>query len=100
MTAMPSAPPSTGSVPGADLVEQHERGKRQVPIHRHDVGDVRGEGAEAGRDRLLVADVGEERLEDRHARSASTGTCRPACAMAKQARGLQRDGLAAGVRAR
>ena len=53
----------------AGLVEQHERRQRQRAVHRDDVGDVPGEGAEAGRDRLLVADVGEHRAEYRHLRA-------------------------------
>ena len=50
--------------PGAHLVEQHQRRQREVSVHRHDVGDVRGEGAQACGNGLLVADVGKERLKD------------------------------------
>ena len=50
---------------GADFVEQDERRQRQPAVHRRDVGDVRREGAEARFDRLLVADVGEQRAEHR-----------------------------------
>ena len=44
----------------ADFVEQHERRQLERAIHRDEVGDVRGERAEARGDRLLVADVGED----------------------------------------
>ena len=49
----------------ADLVEQHERRQLERAIHLDDVGDVRRERAEARRDRLLVADVREDRPERR-----------------------------------
>jgi hypothetical protein len=45
----------------ADLVEQDERRQLEIAIHRRDVRDVPAERAEAGGDRLLVADVGEDR---------------------------------------
>ena len=50
---------------GADLVEEHERGPREVARHLDDRGEVRGEGRQVLRDRLLVADVGEDAAEDR-----------------------------------
>ncbi len=51
----------------SDFVEQHERRNGEPAVHRDDVRDVRGEGAEARFDRLLVADIREQRSEDRHA---------------------------------
>ena len=59
----------------AHFVEQHQRRQRKVAIHRDDVRDVRGEGAQACRDRLLVADVGEERLEHRQPRPGVRRGC-------------------------
>ena len=101
MTAMPSAPPSTGSVPAPTSSSSTSAGIAQRAIHRRDVGDVPRERAQVRGDRLLVADVGEHRLEHRHAPSpASAGMCSPLCAIsASSAAGLERHGLAAGVRA-
>ena len=65
----------------ADLVEQHERRALQVAIHRRDVRDVPRERAQARGNRLLVADVGEDRPEDRQRRPGSAGMCSPACAI-------------------
>ena len=47
----------------ARLVEQHQRRQGERLVHRHDVGDVRRERAEALGDRLLVADVGEHAVQ-------------------------------------
>ena len=49
----------------ADFVEQHERRQFERAVHRDDVRDVRRERAEARGDRLLVADVREDRTERR-----------------------------------
>ena len=78
----PSAPPSTGSVPAPDLVEQHQRRQRQRPVHLDDVGHVPREGAQARGNRLLVADVGEHATgTPARASPCSAGTCSPACAI-------------------
>ena len=78
----PSAPPSTGSVPAPTSSSSTSAGSARAAIHRHDVGDVRRERAQAGGDRLLVADVGEDRAEDRQPRSRRPpGSCSPACAI-------------------
>ena len=53
---------------GGDLVEQHERARRRRLEHVHEVAEVPRERRERGRDRLLVADVGEHVGEDGHAR--------------------------------
>ena len=72
----------SGSVPGADFVEQHQRRQRQARSIDDDVGDVRRERAEAGRDRLLVADVGEDATGTPAAAiRPPPGSCRPACAI-------------------
>ena len=65
----------------ADFVEQHERRQLERAIHGDEVGDVRGERAEAGRDRLVVADVGEDRLERRERAAVLDRNSRPACAI-------------------
>ena len=83
----------------ADLVEQHQRRRREVARHLHDVGQVRGEGGQVGRDRLLVADVGV----DRAGRRAATLPARGGDVQAalrherQQADGLEGDRLPAGV---
>ena len=62
--------------PGAQLVEQHERpgpGRLDDPDDR---AQVPGEGRERLRDRLLVADVGEDVAPDRE----PAARLRPACA--------------------
>ena len=83
---------------GAHLVEQHERRQRQAAIHRHHVGDVRGKRAEAGRDRLLVADVREQALENGQPGAFVGGQVQSGLGhRRKQPRRFQRDGLAARV---
>ncbi len=83
-----------------DLVEQHERAR---PGDRDDRGDrpqVARERREAARDRLLVADVREDLLEHGQPRRAS-GWSQPALVeRGCEPERLQRDGLAARVRAR
>ena len=62
---------------------------------------MRRERAQAGLDRLLVADVGEHRSEDRHARAVGRRNSQARLRhQRQQPGGLQGDGLAAGVRAR
>jgi hypothetical protein len=82
-----------------DLVEQHETGEREVPVHRRDVGHVRREGAEVRRDRLLVADVGEHRPEHRQGGPFGRRDVQPRLRHQGEEPGrLERHGLAAGVR--
>ena len=47
------------------LVEEHESRTIQLARHLHDGRQVRGEGRQVGRDRLLVADIGVDLPEDR-----------------------------------
>ena len=99
MMATPSAPPSIGSVPDPTSSSRTSAGVDQRPIHRDDVRDMAGERAEAGLDRLLVADIGEERLKHRHPRSVSGRNPQSRLRHErKQPRCLERDGLAARVR--
>ena len=61
---------------------------------------VRREGRQALLDALLVADVGEHLLEDRHPRAGVGGDMQAALRhQRQQAHGLERHRLAAGVRA-
>ena len=85
---------------GSDFVEENQRGRHERSVHRHDVRDMAGERAEARINRLLVADVGEQRLKYRHARAIRGGNTQPRLShQRQQPRGLERDSLAAGVRA-
>ena len=81
----------------AEFVEQDQRLRSGGAGDEIDVGDVRGECREILLDRLVVADVGEDGVEDgklgavrghRHSRLRH---------QREQADGLQRDGLAAGI---
>ena len=99
MIAMASAPPSTGSVPAPASSSSTSAGVSSARVHGDDVGDVAGERAQALRDRLLVADVGEYRLEHRDLRILGDGDEQAGLRhQRQQPRRLQRDGLAAGVR--
>ena len=99
MIAIASAPPSTGSVPAPASSSRTSDGSASAVVHRHDVRDVRGERAEARRDRLLVADVGEHGPEHGNLRAARSRNQQAGLRhQRQQSRGLQRDGLAAGVR--
>ena len=93
--ATPSAPPSSGSVPAPISSSSTSAGSCEVAIHRRDVRDVPAERAQAGRDRLLVADIREDRLETRARRPGLGGDVQARLRHQRQeARGLQRDGLA------
>ncbi len=85
----------------ADFVEQHQRGRRERSIHRHDVADVRGKRAEARVDRLLVANVRKHRAKHRQTRSIARGDTKARLRHQRQESGsLECDRLAAGVRTR
>ena len=85
---------------GRDLVEQHERARARDRDDRGDRAQVARERREAARDRLLVADVGEDLREHGQPRRAR-GRSQPALVQrGGEPERLQRDGLAAGVRAR
>ena len=87
--------------PAAGLVEQHERRQRQRAVHGDDVGDVAREGAEARRDRLLVADVGKHRSKDRHLAAVGRRHEQARLGQERQEPGrFECDGLAAGIRPR
>ena len=84
----------------AELVEQDQRAAVGVAQHAHDARDVARKRRQALLQTLLVADVGLDALEDRHQRAlvgrheqAGLGHQR------QQASRLERDRLAAGVRA-
>ena len=90
--------------PGHDLVEQDDAVAARLPAGREDVakhGDMARERRQRSLDRLLVADVGEDRLDEGDARAGS------ACDLQSRANhqagepdGLEQHGLAAGVRPR
>ena len=81
-----------------DLIQQNERRQRQSLLHLDDVGDVARERGQAVRDGLVVADVGEHRLEDAQPRAGARRDVEPGLGhQDQQSRGLQGHGLAAGV---
>ena len=47
-----------------ELVEEHQRAGLRVAEDAHEVADVRAEGRQVLREVLVVADVGEDDLED------------------------------------
>ncbi len=83
---------------GGDLVEEHERlGGR--PLEDPDqVPQVGGEGREAHRDRLLVADVDEDLVEDGQRRLVRRWPQAALVERGGEPERLQRHGLAARVR--
>ncbi len=84
---------------GPDLVQQHQGRVGQFAIHRDDLGNVAREGAETGRDRLVVADVREDRPEHRQPRSLGHGNMQPGLGHQRQEPGgLEGHGLATGIR--
>ena len=97
--ARPRAAPSVGSVPAPS---SSSRTRLFVVGGSQDVGDardVRAEGAERLFQALLVADVGEDVREDRHAAALAGRDVHARLGhQAEQAGRLQADRLAAGVR--
>ena len=84
---------------GGDLVDEHERAVGRGVEDLDEVRDVAGEGREAHLDRLAVADVGEHLVEDGQRRRLGG---RPEAGLVQERREperLQRDRLAARVRA-
>jgi hypothetical protein len=82
----------------SDLVQQQQGRHRQVSIHGRDVRDSCRERAQTGVDRLLVADVGEERAEDRQPRPFCRRHVKPRLRHDRQQSGcFQRNRLAARV---
>jgi hypothetical protein len=85
----------------ADLVGDHERARVGQKDDRRQVRHARGEGREARAQILLVADVREYGVEDRHAAARVAGDVQPRANREHgQADRLCRHGLAAGVRTR
>ena len=81
-----------------ELVDQDEGAAGRRPEDLDEVADVRGEGGEAHLDRLLVADVREQPVEDRERRGDGRWA-QPALVQHRcQAERLQRHRLAARVR--
>ena len=84
---------------GGDLVEQHDRPAIGDLEDLDEVADVAREGREAALDRLLVADVGEHVGDDRQHRALGRHLQPGLVQQHAERERLQRDGLAAGVRA-
>ena len=82
---------------GAKLVEQNQRLLAGQPGEPVEIGDVRGKSGERGFDGLRIADVGQERCEDRKAGRLGGNGQSSLGHHGQQSRGLERDGFAAGV---
>ena len=90
--------PRPGSVPAASSSRRTSDSLGRPLEDPDEVAHVRGEGREAHRDRLLVADVDEDLVEDRQRRLVG-GRPQPALVERRgEAERLQGDGLAARVR--
>ena len=98
MIAFASAAPSAGSVPAPSSSSRTSESPVGAFEDRDDVADVRAERGERLLDRLLVADVGEDGVEDGQP-GVGVGGDRQAGLrhQREQADRLERDGLAAGV---
>ena len=84
-----------------ELVDQHQRAARSARQHVLHVQQVRRIGRQVVVDRLLVADVDENALEDRQFRDLGDRNRKPALEhVLHDARGFQADRLAAGVGSR
>ena len=85
---------------GAELVEQQQRPVVALLEHAHGVRHVRRERGQRLLDALLIADVGHDLVEHRHGAAVGTRDVQAALRHGReQTDGLERDGLAAGVRA-
>ncbi len=82
---------------GAEFVEQDERVRGRGARDEIDVGDVRGEGGKILLDRLVVADVGEDGVEDGEFGAVGGDGKSGLRHQGEQADGFQGDGFAAGV---
>jgi hypothetical protein len=95
--ATASAEPSSGSVEepsSSSSTRDLVAGQAREAV---EVGDVRGKGGERGLDGLRVADVGQKCREDRKAGGRGGDGQAGLRHHGQQRRGLERDGLAAGV---
>ena len=85
---------------GTELIKQQQRPVVAVLEDAHDVRHVRRECGQRLLDALLIADVGHDLVEHRHGAAVSARDVQAALRHGgEQANGLERDGLAAGVRA-
>ena len=84
----------------AELVKEQQRALVARLQHTHGVGHVRRERGQRLLDALLVADVGHDLVEHGHGAAVGTRDVQAALRHCReQADGLERDGLAAGIRA-
>src|SRR3954453_14026693 len=81
----------------AEFVEQHERVRGRSARDEVNVGDVRGKRGQVLLDGLVVADVGEGRIEDRKFGAICGNGTACLCHQCKKSHCLQRDGFAACV---
>ena len=81
----------------AEFIEQHQRLRGRRARNEIDVGDVRGKCRKILLDRLIVADVGEHGIEDRHLGAIGGDGNAGLRHQREQTDGFQRDGFAAGV---
>ena len=82
---------------GAEFVEQDQRMRGRGARDEIDVGDVGGEGGEILLDGLIVADVGEDGVEDGQLGAVGRDGHSGLRHQGEQASGFERDGFAAGV---
>ena len=96
--ATPSAPPSVGSVPAPTSSSSTSAGSARSLRHLDDRRQVCGEGGQALRDRLLVADVGIDAPEHRQPAAGRRRHVEPALRHEREEPdALERHRLAAGV---
>ena len=82
---------------GAEFVEQHQRVRGRGARDEVDVGDVRGKSREILLDGLIVANVGEDGVENGQLGAIGGDGDSGLRHQGQQADGLQGDGFAAGV---
>jgi hypothetical protein len=81
----------------AQLVEQHQRLRGGMVRDEIDVGDVRGKRRQVLLDRLVIADVGKDRVEDGQLGAVGRNRDARLRHQGQQSDGLQPYRLAAGV---
>jgi hypothetical protein len=82
---------------GTEFVEQHQRTRGCGARNEIDVGDMRREGREILFDGLIVADVGQDRVENRQVGAVGGNGNTGLRHQGEQAQGFQGDGFASGI---
>ena len=80
-----------------EFVEQHQRMRRGMVRDEIDVGDVRGKRRQVLLDGLIVADIGEDGVEDGQLGAIGGNRNSRLRHQRQQANRFQRDGLAASI---